>query len=301
MASNGTFGNAMRACAALFFFAVLAAVPAHAAERFGEGILWRVEGKGAPVSHVFGTIHLADTRVTTLPPAVDREFKQSRSLTIEAGLDPGNMIALINRMIFSDGRSLPDVAGDDLYKKAAALAGGLGLPEPAVRSFKPWALALLLSVVPQQDPASVLDFVLARMAQEQGKVVLELESMDEQVSIFDGMSDADQVALLRHAVTNFERLPKDTARLLDIYLKRDLSGMWRISEESSSTSSDAKRVNDIFVQRLIYDRNTRMVDRMEPTLAKGGAFVAIGALHLYGDRGVLALLERRGYKVSRVY
>jgi hypothetical protein len=286
--------------AALFALVLLAAIPAHAAERFGEGLLWRIDGKGAPASHVLGTIHLADTRVTTLPPPVEQAFGQSRSLTIEAGLDPANLIAVVNRMIYSDGRSLPGVAGEDLFKRAAALSGGLGLPEPVARSFKPWALALMLSV-PQQDPASVLDFMLARLAQEQGKTVLELESLDEQAAIFDGMAEADQVALLRHAVTNYERMPQVMGRLIDGYLKRDLAGMWRISEEASGTGEEATRVNEVFARRLIYDRNARMVERMQASLAQGGAFVAIGALHLYGDRGVLALLERRGYRVTRVY
>ena len=286
--------------AAALAFIVLLALPAQAAERFGEGLLWRIEGKGAAPSHVLGTIHLADSRVTKLPPPVEREFKGSRSLTIEAGLDPGNLVAVVNRMVYSDGRSLPAVAGDDLYKRAVALTDGLGLPEPLARQFKPWALALMLSS-PQQDPSSVLDYMLARMAQEQGKTVLELESLDEQASLFDEMTEADQVALLRHAVTNYARLLKDTARLTDVYLKRDLSAMWRISEEGSSTSADAKRVNEVFAQRLIFDRNTRMVERMQPTLGQGGAFIAIGALHLYGDRGVLALLERMGYKVTRIY
>ncbi|HKU69559.1 MAG TPA: TraB/GumN family protein [Burkholderiales bacterium] len=290
----------VRFLAALVLVAVPAALPAQAAERFGEGLLWRIEGKGAAPSHVLGTIHLADSRVTKLPPPVEREFKGARSLTIEAGLDPGNLVAVVNRMVYSDGRSLPAVAGDDLYKRAVALTDSLGLPEPLARQFKPWALALMLSS-PQQDPSSVLDYMLARMAQEQGKTVLELESLDEQASIFDEMSEADQVALLRHAVTHYGRLAKDTARLTDVYLKRDLSAMWRISEESSSTSADAKRVNEVFAQRLIFDRNTRMVERMQPTLGQGRAFIAIGALHLYGDRGVLALLERQGYKVTRVY
>lgn len=290
----------VRFAAALVLLAVLAALPVQAAERFGEGLLWRIEGKGVPASHVFGTIHLADTRVTTLPPPVEQAFGQSRSLTIEAGLDPANIVAVANRMIYSDGRSLPGVAGEDLYKQAVALTDGLGLPEPLARQFKPWALALMLSA-PQQDPASVLDYLLARRAQEQGKTVLELESLDEQASLFDGMTEADQLALLRHAVSNYGRLDKDTARLVDVYLKRDLAAMWRISEESSSTSADAKRVNEVFAQRLIYDRNARMVERMEASLAQGSAFVAIGALHLYGDRGVLALLERRGYTVTRVY
>ena len=164
--------------------------------------------------------------------------------------------------------------------------------------FKPWAMMLLLSA-PQQDPTQVLDYVLARMALEQGKAVLELESFDEQVAVFDGMSEADQVALLQQAVANYERLPKVIERLIGAYLKRDLAAMWRISDES--VGENMKRIKEIFVTRLIVERNSRMVERMAASLGQGGAFVAVGSLHLYGDRGVLALLERRGWRVTRVY
>src|SRR6185436_8231349 len=98
-----------------------------------------------------------------------------------------------------DGRDLPGAIGPELYAKAAALTGKLGLPEPAVRLFKPWALAILLSV-PPQNPEEVLDIVLARTAREKGKPVHELETLDEQVEIFDGMQEADQVMMLRRAV-----------------------------------------------------------------------------------------------------
>jgi uncharacterized protein YbaP (TraB family) len=282
---------------ALFLLAVV--VPAaHAAERYGEGLLWRIDGKGAPANHVFGTIHLADPRVTTLPPAVAKEFKQARSVTIEAGAGSSNLATLANRMIYTDGRDLPGVAGDALYQRVAALSIGLGLPEVAVRIFKPWAMTLLLSA-PQQDPTKVLDYVLARMALDQGKPVLELESLDEQVSVFESMSEADQVALLQHAVANYERLPQVIERLIAAYLKRDVAAMARISDED--VGEDMKRIKEIFIQRLIIERNTRMVERMDGSLKQGGAFIAIGALHLYGERGVLAQLERLGWRVTRAY
>lgn len=286
--------------AAFALLAALAAVPGQAAERFEQGLLWRIEGKGAPASHVFGTIHLADPRVTRLPPAVSREFTQARSLTIEASLESADLFAMVNRMVYADGRDLPTVVGADLFKRAVTLTANLGLPEPALRMFKPWAVALLLST-PQQDPESVLDYVLARMAAGQGKPVLGLESLDEQVSVFDGMVEAEQVDLFRHAVNNFERLPQLIGRLVDAYLARDLGALWRISEESDGGGGETKRLSEIFARRLIYERNVRMVERMEPRLGIGGAFIAIGALHLHGDRGVLSLLEQRGYRVTRVY
>jgi hypothetical protein len=184
--------------------------------------------------------------------------------------------------------------------KAAAITAGLGLPDPLLRMFKPWAVALLLSA-PQQDPSGVLDIALARIAAEQGKPVHELESLEEQIEVFEGMTESDQVALLRYAVDNYERMPALIGRLIEAYLARDLAGLWRISEQSGGDGAEAKRLRAIFTRRLLEDRNIRMAERSEARLKEGGALIAVGALHLYGDAGILSLLERRGWRVTRVY
>jgi hypothetical protein len=292
----------MRLAAAIVLLATLAAaaVPAPAAERFERGLLWRVEAGGATASHVFGTIHLADPRVTALPPVVAREFERARSVVLEARLDGAGFQLLAGSMLYTDGRDLAGVAGEDLFRKTVAVAGGAGLPEPALRLLKPWAVAVLLSV-PAQNPAEVLDFVLARLAMEQGKPLHELESLEEQVSVFEGMSEAQQIVMLREAVDNHENMPRLIGRVIEAYLARDLAGIWRIREDSSGKSREARRFNEAFMRRLLHDRNVRMAERAEPRLREGGAFIAVGVLHLYGSGGVLALLERRGYRVIRVY
>jgi len=279
---------------------VLAAALPAAAQRFDRGLLWRVEGSGAPASYVFGTIHVADPRVTQLPQPVAKALADARSLTVETGLDPGSFLAVANRMLYMDGRDLPGAVGAELYEKAAVLTGKLGLPEPAVRLFKPWALAILLSV-PPQNPEEVLDVVLARMARAQGKPVHELETLDEQVEIFDGMQEADQVMMLRRAVAEYEQMPRLIGRMVDTWLSRDLAGMRRIGDEAAGGSAEARRLQETFARRLLTERNVRMATRMPARLKEGGAFVAVGALHLYGESGVLAELERRGWRVTRVY
>jgi uncharacterized protein YbaP (TraB family) len=192
------------------------------------------------------------------------------------------------------------VAGAELFSKAARLTAALGMPEPVLRAFKPWAVAMLLSV-PPQNPAEVLDFVLARIAMEQGKPVHDLESLEEQVSVFEGLPADDQLTLLRQAVDDYERMPRLIGRVVEAYLRRDLAAIRSIGEESSVGGAEARRLREVFTRRLLYDRNIRMAERAEPRLNEGGAFIAVGALHLHGERGVLALIERRGWRVTRVY
>ncbi len=291
-----------RAVAVLGLFAALSgvALPSPAAERYEYGLLWRIEGGAAPASHVFGTVHLADPRVTRLPSAVARELDQARSVTLETGIDSNSMLALAGRMVFTDGRDLPAVAGAELFSRAAKLTERLGLPEPVLRQFRPWAVAMLLSV-PPQDPANVLDFVLERRATEQGKPIHQLESMEEQISVLDGLSQEDQVALLRQAVDENESMPRRLGRVVDAYLARDLAGLWRVSQEGVGAGAEEQRLNEVFTRRLLHERNARMAERAEPRLREGGAFIAVGALHLYGGSGVLAQLEQRGWRVTRVY
>jgi uncharacterized protein YbaP (TraB family) len=275
------------------------AAPQAGAQRFEQGLLWRIEGAGAPASHVFGTVHVDDARVVQLPPAVARALDEARSLAVELGLTLGNVVALAQGMMLRDGRDLATVAGASLYARSAAAAARIGLPEPALRLFKPWAAALLL-MAPRQDPQRVLDYALVRRAQERGLPVYELESVEEQIAVFDGLAEQDQVALLRRAVDEHERLPGVIERVVGAYLARDLAAMWRISQEGGGDAA-ARRLDELIVRRVLEARNERLAQRMEARLREGAAFVALGALHLYGERGVLALLERRGWRVTRVY
>lgn len=293
--------TALRAGAAVVLAVVLAGGAAQAAaQRFDQGLLWRVEREGAQASHLFGTIHVDDKRVTDLPPEVAQALDAARSVTVELDFDQSNLLALANRMVLQDGRDLPGIAGAELFRRTAALTAPLGLPEPVLRLFRPWAAALLL-MTPPQNPEAVLDYKLARIAAAQGKPVHQLESVDEQVDVFEGMAEPDQVALLKFAVENYERMPQLVGRLLKAYLARDLAALARISREVEEGDTDARRLNDLFVKRVLDVRNVRMVERLQPRLAEGGAFIAVGALHLYGEAGLPALLEARGFRVTRVY
>lgn len=269
-------------------------------DSFDRGLLWRVEKQDSEPSYLFGTVHLADKRVTTLPEAVKKQLDAAQSFTMEVALDPSSISELAARMIYSDGRDLPAVAGEELFGKVVPLLAGVGVPQEFARRFKPWAVMLML-VMPRQDPEQALDQMLLRAARQQNKTLHYLETVDDQVAAFEGMTAADQVALLRHTVETHSEQAAQTGKLLEAYLQRDLGLMWRISEAGSADRPDLKPVNEVFAQRLLFDRNSRMVERMQPQLRQGRAFIAVGALHLYGDRGILSLLQQEGYRIVRIY
>jgi uncharacterized protein YbaP (TraB family) len=267
---------------------------------FDKGLLWRLEKPGVAPSYLFGTMHIADKRITNLPDVVRRQFDAARTFTMEISPDPSNIAQLAARMVYMDGRDLPGVVGADLFKKIVPLIADLGLPAEMARLFKPWAMVLILEM-PQQQTADVLDFMLQSMASQQGKALNYLESIDEQVAVFESMSEAEQIALLEQAVATYPELKTQTEKLVQAYLQRDLRLMWQISEAEMEQRPELKALKQVVDQRLLYDRNARMVERMQLQLKTGAAFVAVGALHLYGEKGLLSLLARDGYRVSRVY
>ncbi len=288
---------------ALAFVASLAqfdAVAQSAREAYDKGLLWRIEKPGITPSYLFGTVHLADTRVTTLPEVVRARLDGAQSFTIETSLEASDIAVLTVRMVYIDGRDLPGVAGEELFRKVTPLMASHGVPPELARLFKPWAVALLLAM-PQQQTEDVLDFTLFRLASRQGKSLHYLESADDQVAAFESMTEADQIALLRHTVETHGELPGMAEKMVQAYLQRDLGLMWQLNEAGAKDRPDLKALNAVFAQRLLYDRNVRMAERMRPQLDAGNAFVAIGALHLYGERGVPGLLARDGYRVSRIY
>ena len=262
------------------------------------GLLWEVSKPGVPASYLFGTLHSEDPDVVRLAAPVQQAFDAAQTVVIEVLFDMQAMQLSSAAMLMMDGRSLKDVVGEPLFTAAAAAMRARGMPEMLTGHMQPWAVAVSLST-PAPETGLVLDMVLYQGALQRGTPVHGLETIQEQLEVFTGMPLADQVLLLRDAVEHFHEIDALYAELLAAWKQRDLARLVALSE-AELASGDAQFAAD-FQKRLIVDRNHLMVERMQPYLKQGKAFVAVGALHLPGDTGLLNLLEQRGYTVRVVY
>lgn len=265
---------------------------------FGKGLLFRIEKGDVQPSYLFGTVHLEDSRVLTLPQPVRTAFDESRTVVLEITLDETAILASALGMLITDGRELRDIVGEELYLRTVSAMEPRGIPEVALRHYKPWSVMTLL-VIPQPETGLFLDLVLYQTARAEGKQVRGLESIDEQLAIFNEISEDDQVKLLEETLNNLDKLPTMFEEMLDAYLARDLAGLIEINEAYQDLGDP--ELAEMFEERLVDSRNLRMVERLRPMLEEGGVFVGVGALHLPGEEGILNLLHRAGYRVEVVY
>jgi uncharacterized protein YbaP (TraB family) len=263
---------------------------------YGKGLLWRVSKKESVPSYVFGTIHVADESITELPAQVVDALNRSRLFAMEVLPDPAASNSYARLMYFADGRKLIDLVSGQLFDEIVRLMGAYHLPKVAVVSLKPWAAFLIMSY--PNESGQILDMRLLELARQNGADVRGLETLREQVDIFDTMTLDKQLQLLSDTACHHELIEADFELMKSLYLARDLAGLYSYGQRISN--SDDELYNEL-TQKLLIDRNYTMVERMEKLLQSGNAFIAIGAMHLVGEEGILALLEINDYKISRVY
>lgn len=264
-----------------------------------QGLLWKIEKPSQPASYLFATMHVSDPRVVNLPQPVEQAFTDSTQFVMEMLLT-FQAVGLVSRAsFFSDGRTLADVMQAENYRHLLnLLQQRMQLEENVVRHMKPWAVFSLLMMPVEQGASAALDMQLYRRAIQAQKQVAGLETAQEQVDVFDQMSIADQLWLLNQAVREIEQTDAQFPDMLDAYVQGNLAALLSMQQQMMSAESD---IDDRLLQRLLTERNQRMAQRMLPYLQQGDAFIAIGALHLPGQGGVLHLLEQQGYTVSAAY
>ena len=265
-------------------------------DQFDFGLLWQIDNGFSTPSFLFGTMHVEDPRVTELPQPVQDAFNLSTSLTTEALLELEQILQVGPELLLVDGSNLQGLIGEELYQRVTSAMSARGLMPEMASLLKPWAVALFLSQ-PQSKSGLFLDRKLYHLAQQNGKPVFGLETMDEQLAVFQNMPMEDQIALLEETLAQLNMIPEVIERLTVAYLRRDLATLAAIANEQFTGSLVQQQLK----QKLVIDRNIKMVNRMQSRLEEGGAFVAIGALHLTGPDGVLSYLKQMGYKVTRVY
>ena len=274
------------------------AFAAEAADSFDSGLLWSVERAGVTPSYLFGTMHSDDPDVVKLSTPVQQAFDQAQSVTLEVVLDPRSLLAMTSALLMTDGNTLKSLIGRRRYERTVEVMTARGIPEMLVANMKPWAVAVTL-MTPSGNNGVVLDHVLYQGAVAAGKKVHGLETVAEQMELFDGLSRKDQITLLEDTLDNLDTIGQMLDELQAAYLDRDLKRLLELNEASMRDSDPL--LAETFNRKLIVERNHRMAERIQPRLREGRQFIAVGALHLAGEEGLLKLLSGRGYRLSRIY
>jgi len=268
------------------------------AANHAKGLLWKIEKSGLKPSYLFGTIHSDDPRVTALPDGVVTAFDNSHSFTMEALIDSSSSILeMAEAMFFRDARTLAGVLGKELYAQTIQAMHQHGLPVEGIEKQKPWVVIMALSM-PRPKTGQFLDLMLKTRATLQDKPVYGLESVKEQIAVFDDLPMEEQIALLRETLGAQDKIEAQFEELTRAYLQRDLAGLMAITAKHDPKPDG---LSERFMDRLLAQRNVRMAERLAPRLKEGNAFIAVGAAHLPGPQGLLNLLEKAGYRVTSIY
>jgi len=279
-----------------------AQAPATAIEK---PFLWRIE---TPVpSYVFGTIHLPDERVTTLPNTVDAVVDATGALFTEIPMDTASMMKAAERVKLPQGTQLSDVVGEPLCARLRDHLEKKGLPVAMFDRAQPWVIGTQLAILDQIKQLATkppLDLMLATRAKKAKKEVGALETLDEQLDVFGDLTNKEQTTFLTKALDRVERdaaAGKNTGEtMIQLYLRGDEAA---VAKELNDYELGDAALQEKLMVRLLDERNVRMADRIVRRLQQApyrSNLFAIGAAHCAGRSNLLQLLAERGYRLTRL-
>jgi uncharacterized protein YbaP (TraB family) len=285
----------------LSIFAVTCALLATAHAAQAKSFAWKVSGKGGAI-YLMGSIHVMSENFYPLNPALEAAYRDSDLLVEEVDLaemlDPSAQLAILSRGMLPSNQSLDKVLSPAtlaLVQKATADLGGAAGP---LMRFKPWMLAISLQGMELMkagfDPALGLDQHFYNQAKAAGKGVQGLETVDFQISQFDGMTMEQQDRMLAQTLKELATETATVGALGDAWKSGDVPALEKIALEDIKS-------DPVMYQRLLVQRNKNWMPKIEALFARRGrALVVVGAAHLIGPDGLLAMLKAKGYTVEQL-
>lgn len=262
---------------------------------FAEAPLYRLHHPGGQTSYLLGTMHSDDPRVMAAMERISPLLDQVDEVVLEMVPDGTALLLAVGSMLLADDQSLDQLLDESLYRQVVALAADKGLPEPAVKRLRPWALAVMLSM-PKLNSGEFLDMRIHRVALEKGRKVSGLETAAEQLAVFTELDLQLQIRLLADGVEQADQIPQLMESMIQAYVEGDLARLQELTREQE-VGMDG-RIADWFDDAVIASRNQRMDERLLQHLNGKRVLVAVGALHLPGDEGLLQRLRDKGFGVQ---
>lgn len=283
--------------AALLLFSLLFSLP------LGAVPLWSVQSPdGASTVLVLGSVHLLRPADQPLPPAVHDAYQRAERIMVEldpAQLEPAFSQAVLQRIgIATPGRSVAESLDAAEWQRAEALAADAGLDLQSVAIFEPWFASIVLYTdalgASGYEADLGVDQQVTSWAQRDGKPVIGLETLEEQLMLFKTLGPARQREILLKTLEDVAALETDTASLVADWRAGDAAAL------AGRLATDFEGYEDLR-DNIVNKRNHAWLSRVEALLdAPGTSLVVVGALHVVGPDGLPELLEARGLPVHKL-
>ncbi|WP_433948872.1 TraB/GumN family protein [Paenibacillus taichungensis] len=267
----------------------------------GRGYMWEVESNGNTV-YLVGSMHIADESFYPLRKEFEEAFAEADYLGVEIDIskaaEEAQQKIVLDLGSYQDGTTLKDHISSETYTQLGNILKQSGLDPNALDTFKPWVvestLASLKSMKAGYEASAGVDLYFIQKAIERKLPVIELESYESQLGMFNDFSKELQEKTLKATLDNFDVLDDSVNQMAE---------MWKTGNdeqllELTNSFSDDEEYN----KAMLIDRNVGMADKIDGYLKNGKGeeyFIVVGAAHYLGDHGVVKLLKDKGYTVIR--
>ena len=277
-------------------------------------LMWKAEDKNGNYAYLFGSIHAGDSAVDNMPDYFEKAYADSDTLAFE--IDMSDIYSeitasssMLTDVIYSDGTTIKDHISENTYNKLVEILKGNGIYNSLYDYYKPvmWeSLIENLAVVKAGLNANKgVDMVLTTRAKANGKNIEEVESMDFQMSMFNGLSD-NVTEMLLSSYAEDGIIEKQAHQLKDLYEKwksgtiteKDVNGE---DFDKSQLTEEEKAAFEEYNNALLTDRNKGMTEKLTGYMKSGKTvMLVVGTAHFLGDDGIIQLLKNQGFTVTQI-
>jgi uncharacterized protein YbaP (TraB family) len=260
--------------------------------------LWVVRDADSTL-YLFGTVHVLRPTTAWGSARVDAAFDSADQVWFEISNpdDQAAIMPLIQQHGLSPDRPLSSLLTAEEMTVLNTIAASAGMPAGQIDIFRPWLAGLALSVAPLMkagyDPRSGVELVLKARAEAAGKPIQAFETIDKQVGILAGMSEADQLASLRLLMESWGDATAELDGIVAAWASGDVKALEALAVDEMQVETPA------LYEALLVRRNTDWANQIQTLLeGSGTVFIAVGAAHLAGDDSVQEILGDRGVTVE---
>lgn len=264
---------------------------------YSQSLLWKIEHPDAKEpSYIYGTMHVKDPRAFQFSDSLIPAIQNTKFFALEVNMDSINPFAMLSVIYLPENKSLKNYYSKKKYKIVQdKFKEKTGMPLAPFAKMKPIFIQNMIGdKLLNQEKEDFLDMHLLKIAKENNKSIVGLEKLEDQLNALNAIPIKQQVKNLYEALTSNKNDEEELLKkLIELYSKADLEGLYKTMYESHYDSK--------FLKKLLDDRNITMANSIELFAKKGSVFAAIGAGHLPGPNGVLKLLQLKGFKTTPIH